>query len=113
MALQLIMTTVDAHAVTNGRLVATTASLLALAGAVAGGWALARPIKRRRGALAAVTAGPAARAVGVWVLVTADGGPGTGNGVVGGYAAVVFGLVALVLGGLGLARGPQRLERTA
>ena len=40
--------------------------------------------------------------VGILVLATADGGPGTGNGVVGGYAGVVFGLVAALLGGLAL-----------
>ena len=37
-------------------------------------------------------------------LAVATGGPGTGNGVVGGAAAVVLGLIALALGGLALAR---------
>jgi hypothetical protein len=37
-------------------------------------------------------------------LVLADGGPGSGNGVVGGAAALVLGLAAVVLGGFGLAR---------
>jgi hypothetical protein len=37
-------------------------------------------------------------------LAVARGGPGTGNGVVGGAAALVLGLVALGLGGLALAR---------
>ena len=38
------------------------------------------------------------------VLAIADGGPGTGNGVVGGAAAFVLGLIAMALGGLVLAR---------
>jgi hypothetical protein len=37
-------------------------------------------------------------------LAIANGGPGTGNGVVGGAAAFVLGLIALVLGGLAVAR---------
>jgi hypothetical protein len=37
-------------------------------------------------------------------LAVAKGGPGTGNGVVGGAAAFVLGIIALVLGGLALAR---------
>ena len=42
--------------------------------------------------------------VGGLVLAVADGGPGTGNGVVGGALALVLGLIAMVLGGLALAR---------
>jgi hypothetical protein len=37
-------------------------------------------------------------------LAIATGGPGTGNGVVGGAVALVLGLIATVLGGLALAR---------
>jgi hypothetical protein len=37
-------------------------------------------------------------------LAMATGGPGTGNGVVGGPAAFVLGLIALALGALALAR---------
>jgi hypothetical protein len=37
-------------------------------------------------------------------LAIANGGPGTGNGVVGGAAALVLGLIAMALGGLALAR---------
>ena len=49
------------------------------------------------------------------VLAIADGGPGTGNGVVGGAVALVLGLIAMVIGGLALARsrpialGPGRM----
>jgi uncharacterized protein DUF6223 len=37
-------------------------------------------------------------------LAIANGGPGTGNGVVGGAAAFVLGLIAVAIGGLALAR---------
>jgi hypothetical protein len=49
-------------------------------------------------------AGVAGTLVGILVLAIADGGPGTGNGVVGGYAGVLFGLIAVLLGGLALLR---------
>jgi hypothetical protein len=42
---------------------------------------------------------------GVVFLAAADGGPGTGNGVVGSLFAIVLGPIALVLGGLARARG--------
>jgi len=41
---------------------------------------------------------------GVLNLAVASGGPGTGNGVVGGATAFVLGLIAVALGGLALAR---------
>jgi hypothetical protein len=37
-------------------------------------------------------------------LAVANGGPGTGNGVVGGAAAFVLGLIALALGGVARSR---------
>jgi hypothetical protein len=92
------------------RLWATTAAVLALAGVVVGGLALARPASRfstdsgRLGAIVALVAGFIAAVNGGLNLATANGGPGTGNGVVGGAAAFVLGLVALALGGLALAR---------
>jgi hypothetical protein len=46
-------------------------------------------------------------------LAIANGGPGTGNGVVGGAAAFVLGLIALALGGLALARSSRRLRAGA
>src|SRR5882724_7615415 len=64
------------YGLTPRRLWATTAAVLALAGVVNGGLAVA----------------------------IANGGPGTGNGVVGGAAAFVLGLIALALSGLALAR---------
>jgi hypothetical protein len=38
------------------------------------------------------------------VLATADGGPGTGNGVVGAIVALVLGVIGMVLGRQALAR---------
>ncbi|MGW7445175.1 DUF6223 family protein [Kitasatospora sp. NPDC054795] len=85
---------------------ATAAALLALAGVVIGGLALARSAGRvgngsgGRGAIAALVAGLIAVVNGGLVVVTADGGLGTGNGIAGGYVALVLGLIAVILGGL-------------
>jgi hypothetical protein len=100
---------VDAYTLTAARLWATLAALLGLAGAILGGRALLRTVRRpgggRKGAVVALASGLIAVVGGVLNLAVADGGPGTGNGVVGGAAAVVVGLIAGVLGGLTLARG--------
>jgi len=42
--------------------------------------------------------------IGGLVVAAAEGGPGTGYGIVGGFVAVVVGLVGVVVGGLALAR---------
>jgi hypothetical protein len=96
--------TVGADTLTSDRVVATVASLVALGGTVAGVLSLRRSTGRTRGSLVALAAGLAGLLAGVLVLATADGGPGTGNGVVGGYVAVVLGPIAAILGGLALAR---------
>ncbi|MFI1294453.1 DUF6223 family protein [Streptomyces sp. NPDC020792] len=57
---------------------------------------------RRSRALVAIMAGLFGMVVGTLNPAVADGGPGTGNGVVGG--ALVLGLIAAVLGWLALAR---------
>ena len=95
---------------TPQRIWATTVALVALAGVVIGGLALARPASRfgtasgRFGAIVALVAGLIAAVNGGLNLAVANGGPGTGTGVVGGAAAFVLGLIALALGGLALAR---------
>lgn len=106
------MTTV--YGLTPQRLWATTAAVLALAGVVIGGLALARPGSRLSSASAprgfplgtsvALVAGLIAVLNGGLNLVVANGGPGTGNGVVGAAGALVLGLVAMAVGGLALAR---------
>ena len=98
------------NGLTPRRLWATAAAMLALAGVVIGGLALARPASRfgatsgRLGAIVALGAGTIAVINGALNLAIANGGPGTGNGVVGAAAAFVLGLIAIALGGLTLAR---------
>ncbi|MGR6318971.1 DUF6223 family protein [Micromonospora soli] len=93
---------------TPERIWGSAAALLALVGVVIGGLALARPAgrigNRGRGAIVALVAGLIAVVNGGLVVVTADGGLGTGNGIAGGYLALVIGLIATVLGWLALAR---------
>jgi len=91
------------HGPTLRRLWATAVVGLALASVIAGGLALVRPAGRfatlhwRRGIR---VAGVIAAINGGLVLAVANGGPGSGNGVVGGAAALVLGLAAVALGGL-------------
>jgi len=105
------------HGLTPRRLWATVVAVLALVGVVIGGLALCRATRRignhgRRGAIAALVLGPIAVVNGALNLAVANGGPGTGNGVVGGAAAFVLGLIGMVLGGLALAR-PRRTTELA
>jgi Family of unknown function (DUF6223) len=95
------------YGVTPRRLWATAADVVAVAGVIIGGLALARPASRfgtASGQIVALTSGLIAIVNGWLVLAIATGGPGTGNGVVGGAGALVLGLIALVLAGLALAR---------
>ncbi|MEO6085116.1 MAG: DUF6223 family protein, partial [Umezawaea sp.] len=55
--------------------------------------------------------GLAGAVIGLLVVAAAEGGPGTGYGIVGGYVALVVGLVAVLLGGLALARSPNAQRR--
>src|SRR5690554_5870597 len=76
------------HGLTPRRLWATTTAALALAGVVIGGLALVRPDSRfgvasgRLGTGAALLAGLIAVLNGGLNLAVANGGPGSGNGVV-------------------------------
>ena len=102
------------YGLTSRRLWATMAAMLALAGVVIGGLALARPGSRLGTASApkgfplgtsvALVAGLIAVLNGGLNLAVANGGPGTGNGVVGAAGALVLGLTAMAFGGLALAR---------
>lgn len=94
---------VDAFTFTGGRFVGTAAALISLAGAITAGLALARR-HRTRQAGAALAAGLLGLVVGTLVVVTADGGPGTGNGIVGGIAAVAIGLITTALASLAMVR---------
>lgn len=101
---------ITVYGVTLRRLWAATVLVLALAGVVIGGLALARPAGRfgtasgRLGAIVALATGLFGAVNGGLVLAVANGGPGTGNGVVGGAAALVLGLIAIAVGGVALSR---------
>lgn len=94
-----------AGAFAPGRSWSVVAVVLGLTGAIVGGRALARGRAHRevgfgRGGAVALVTGLVGVGVGGLVVVGADGGPGTGSGIVGGLLAVVIGLAAVVLGGL-------------
>jgi hypothetical protein len=101
--------TTTVNGLTPRRLWATTAAALGLAGVVIGSLALVRPAGRlgtsgRLGASVALVAGLIAVVNGGLNLAMANGGPGTGNGVIGSAAAFVLGTIAVALGGLALTR---------
>ncbi|TWP53719.1 hypothetical protein FKR81_02890 [Lentzea tibetensis] len=95
---------VGAYTLTAGRLWSLVAALLGLAGVVVGVLALARPASWRRRAVVALVAGLAGAVIGGLVVAAAEGGPGTGYGIVGGFVALVVGLISMGLGGLALVR---------
>ena len=102
---------------TPRRLWATSADLLALAGVAIGAMAIYRAGRRignhgRSGSIVALVAGLIAGINGGLNLAVATGGPGTGNGVIGGAAAFVLGLTAMALGGVALARSRRSALRT-
>jgi hypothetical protein len=96
------------YGLTPRRLWATSAAGLALIGLAFGGLALVGPFSRfgtaSLKAIVGVAAGLVAAVNGGLNLAVANGGPGTGNGVVGAAAAFVLGLIAVAIGGLALAR---------
>ena len=97
------------YGLTLRRFWATAAAGLALVGAVIGGLALFRAVRRignhgRRGAVVALVLGPIGLVLGGLIVVTADGGVGTGNGLAGGVVAMIVGTIGMALGGLTLAR---------
>ena len=94
---------------TPRRLWATTVAVLALIAVVIGSLALRQSGRIGRSnvgmrPIVALVAGLIAVVNGALNLTMATGGPGTGNGVIGGAAALVLGLIGMVLGGLALAR---------
>lgn len=94
---------------TPRRLWATGAAAMGLVSVVIGGLALRRSIARignqgRHGAVFALVLGLTAAVNGGLNLVLAKGGLGSGNGVVGGAAALVLGLIAAFLGAFALLR---------
>jgi hypothetical protein len=97
------------YGMTARRLWATAAAALGLAGVAIGSLAMVRTAGRlgttgRLGAIVALVVGLIAVVNGGLNLALANGGPGTGNGVIGGAAAFVLGTIAVALGGLALTR---------
>jgi Family of unknown function (DUF6223) len=97
------------HGMTLRRLWATMAVGLGLVGVIIGSMALVRAARRignhgRNGAIVALVAGIIALVNGGLNLAVATGGPGTGNGVVGGAVAFVLGLIGMALAWLALSR---------
>lgn len=89
------------YGLTAGRFWSLVAAFVGLAGVVVGGMALARYRRfGRRSHAVALTAGVVGMAIGGGVVAAAEGGPGTGYGIVGGYVALVVGFAAVGLGGL-------------
>ncbi len=99
-SLQLVAASV--YTLSPGRIGAMLAGVIELIGVIAGARALARGA--RRGAIAALALGPIALVVGMTVVATAKGGLGTGNGLGGGVVAIVIGLIGMTLGALALSR---------
>lgn len=97
---------VDADAFTPDRLVATAGALAALVAAIVGGLSAARATvgRGRRGMIVALVLGSLGLITGLFIIMTADGGLGTGNGVGGGYVAIVLSLIGIALAGLTLFR---------
>lgn len=89
---------------TPDRATATVGIVLALVGAVLGGtqWAGAR----RGVAVVALGASVVGAVVGGVVVATAEGGLGTGHGLGGGVVAIVVGVVGVALGLRRARRGP-------
>ncbi|MFY1693140.1 DUF6223 family protein [Plantactinospora sp. WMMB782] len=98
----------SAYTMSAGRVESAVAGLLGLVGVVVGVLAWARrngPAGTgRRGGVVALLLGLVGMAVGGVVVLTAEGGVGTGNGLGGGFVALALGLVSTLLGGLSLAR---------
>lgn len=102
MSVHLLSEPLAAAYLTSGRLWSLVAALAGVIGVIAGGFALARTA--RRGAVVALTAGLLGMAGGGYVVAAAQGGPGTGYGIVGGFIALVIGSLAAILGWLALSR---------
>jgi hypothetical protein len=91
-----------AASVPGGRLGPTITALLGVAAVVAGWRTFRRHDRFAVPPTTVVGLGAATFVAGVVFLALADDGPGSGNGVVGSAAAVMLGILAIVLGALAL-----------
>jgi hypothetical protein len=105
---------IPAYALTAGRLWSLVAAALGLIGVVMGGLARTRVLggtkNHRRNAFVALWSGLAGSVIGGVVVVFADGGPGSGSGIVGGFLALLIGLIGIALGWLALKRPPRFVQ---
>jgi hypothetical protein len=106
------LVTAAAYDLTTGRTLTLVAIPFGLLGVVLGARALrAARLSPATGAASIVSLG-----LGIWILLAADGGPGTGNGVVGAVLAVLLGAAGMLLGGLAhlaLVRNEKRTRTSA
>jgi hypothetical protein len=99
----------------SGRLGPTITALIGLSAVVLGARALARAQRPSDQLLGdarptALLLGAPAVLLGALFLAAADGGPGTGNGVVGSAAAIVLGAIAIGLDQFARRRRSSRLS---
>ncbi|MFI6040919.1 DUF6223 family protein [Nocardia sp. NPDC051321] len=101
---------------TSGRVGPSVTALFGLIGVAVGSRALNRVGRGagnvRKQAASALVAGLMSLALGSWFAATAEGGPGTGNGIVGAWAAMLFGLVVGVVPLNRSRRGARPCRRT-
>lgn len=95
-----------AAGLTAGRFWSLVGVAVGLAGVIIGVRALLHRTGRRS-AITALGAGLVGLVAGGLVVAAAEGGPGTGYGIVGGFLALAVGMVAAVLGVVALKRHPQ------
>ena len=95
---------VVAVSVPGGRVGPTIAALVGIAAVVIGWRTFRRHGRFSSRPTIVVGIGVATVVSGLTLLLLADGGPGTGNGVVGSAAAVTLGLVTTLLGALARTR---------
>jgi len=98
------------YGLTSKRQFALVAMGLGLIGVVFG-WRISRTstsrftlLNQKNGPIIAIVTGMLAVIGGVWNLATSNGGPGSGNGVLGSAQALVLGLTGIVLGALAVVR---------
>jgi hypothetical protein len=104
--------TTAVQGLTERRQLALVVLAVALASAIIGVRAVRKPVNRKRGAILAIVAGLFALINGGINLATANGGPGTGNGVLGSAQAMVLGLIGITLGGIAFVRA-ERIAKSS
>ena len=97
-----VFAAVSVSTMSAGRIGAIVAGVLGLISVIVGGLALRR--RERRPSVTALILGPIGLILGTGVVVTADGGLGTGTGLGGGVVAMIVGTIGSALGVLARTR---------